>query len=178
MVHALELLEVKFAIFPVFQIIQGKLNIGRHLVAVHRVDEEPHLLLRDEALFISIEHEKTEFEDLGDLEEAVGGDGRHELAEVDGLAVCCFYQVEQAVAEDRARHEDDLVVEVRDGDDGSPLLVVLLEHVPQYSYIFFLRAAWRRGDGFMKARSLGRAAKRLKLEKRPPPASCDGHESY
>ena len=82
MVHALELLEVEFAIFPILEIIQGELNIGRHLVAVHRVDEEPHLLLRDEALFISIEDEKAEFEDLGDLEETVGGDRGHELPEI------------------------------------------------------------------------------------------------
>ena len=82
MVHALELLEVKFAIFPVFQIIQGKLNIGGHLVAVHRVDEEPHLLLGNKTFFISIEDEEAEFEDLRDLEEAVGGHGRHELPEI------------------------------------------------------------------------------------------------
>ena len=93
MVHALELLEIKFPIFSIFQVVQRELNIGRHLVAVHRVDEEPHLLLGNKTFFISIEHEKTEFEDLGDLEEAVGGDRGDELPEVDGLGICRFYQV-------------------------------------------------------------------------------------
>ena len=82
MVHALELLEVELAVLSVFQIIEGKLDIGRHLVAVHRVDEEPHLLLGNKTFFISIEDKKTEFEDLRDLEEAVGRDGRHELPEI------------------------------------------------------------------------------------------------
>ena len=82
MVHALELLEIKFAIFPIFQIIQGELDIGGHLVAVHRVDEEPHLFLGNKTLLIAIEDEKAEFEDLGDLEEAVGRDRGHELPEI------------------------------------------------------------------------------------------------
>ena len=141
MVHALELLKIKFPVLSVLEIIQGELNIGGHLVAVHRVDEEPHLLLRDEALFISIEDKKAKFEHLRDLEEAVGGDGGHKFPEVDGLGICCFYQVEQAVTKNGSGYEYYFIIKIGDGDDGSTFFIVLLEHVPQDSYVFFLRAA-------------------------------------
>ena len=82
MVHALELLEIKFAVLSILQVVQGELDVGTHLVAVHRVDKKSHLFLRNKAFFISIEDKKTKLEDLGDLEETLGRGGRHELAEI------------------------------------------------------------------------------------------------
>ena len=82
MVHALELLEIKFTVLSIFQIVQGELDIGTHLVAVHRIYKKSHFFLRNKTFFISIEDKKTKLEDFRDLEEAVGRDGRHELAEI------------------------------------------------------------------------------------------------
>ena len=107
---------------------------------MHRVHKKAHLLLRDEALLVPIKNEEAKLQHLGNLEEAVGGHGGHELAKVDGFTICRLDEVEQAITKDRARHEDDLVVEIRNSNDGSPLFIVLLEHVPQYSNVLLLRS--------------------------------------
>ena len=52
---------------------------------MHGVDEEAHLLLRDEAVLVAVEDVEAELQDLRDLEEAERRDRRDELAKVDGL---------------------------------------------------------------------------------------------
>ena len=107
---------------------------------MHRVHEKSHFFLRDEALLVAVEDEEAELQHLGNLEEAVGGHGGHELAKVDGFTICRLDEVEQAITKDRARHEDYLIIEVGDRNNTSTFLVVLLEHVPQHADVLFLRS--------------------------------------
>ena len=47
-------------------------------------------------------------------------------------------EVEQAIAKNGPRDEDDLVVEIGDGYDATAFFIVLLEHVPQNSNVLLL----------------------------------------
>ena len=124
---------------------------------MHRVHKKSHFFLRDEALLVPIKNEEAELQHLRDLEEAVGGHGGHEFPEIDTFGVGRLDEVEQPITKNGPRHEDDLVVEVRDGYDGSSLLVVLLEHVPEHADVLLLRAvrvsARRQRDANASARS-------------------------
>ena len=108
---------------------------------MHRVHEEPHILLRDEALLVPIKDEEAELQHLRDLEEAVGGHCCDKLAKINRFGVGGLDQVKQAITEDRSRYKYNFVVEVGDGYDATAFLVVLLEHVPEHADVLFLRTA-------------------------------------